>query len=106
MNQFVLTQGSSEELHLFPHILELGVIRTARKTEYISHCSHPRHPACSVLDGKFQWVVCNEEHTLYPGDAIVVLPGQQFGSNSAVLEIGSFSRLHQSKATGCRFGDA
>lgn len=94
MNQFVLTQGSSEELHLFPHILELGVIKNSSlKLNTFPIAATPGIRLVSVLDGKFQWVVCNEEHTLYPGDAIVVLPGQQFGSNSAVLEIGSFSWL-------------
>lgn len=95
MNQFVLIQGSSGELKLFPHIIELGVI----KNSSMQLNAFPKALVSGVkffyiLDGKFQWNIHNEEHTLYPGDVALILPGQQFGSSNGVLEIGSFSFLH------------
>ena len=47
-----------------------------------------------ILDGKFNWNIHNNEYTLYPGDVALLLPGQEIGSSSGVLEIGSFSFLH------------
>lgn len=95
MNQFLLVQGSAEELSLFPHIIELGVV----KNSSVQLNALPRAVMSGVkflyiLDGKFHWHIHNSEYTLYPGDVALILPGQEFGSSSAVLEIGSFSFLH------------
>jgi len=95
MNQTVLVQGSSEELVLFPHIIELSVV----KNSSTQLNAFPKTIASGikflyVLDGKFHWNIHNGEYTVYPGDAALILPGQEFGSPSGVLEIGSFSFLH------------
>ncbi len=95
MNQFVLIQGSSEELNLFPHIIELGVI----KNSSIQLNAFPKVLMQGVkffyvLDGKFHWYIHDGEYILFPGDVAMILPGQEFGSSTAVLEVGSFSFLH------------
>jgi len=95
MNQLLLLQGSSEELRAFPHITELGTI----KNTCVNLNAFPKAAVSGiklffVLDGKFQWTLHNKEHTFYPGDVALALPGQEFGSSSGVLEIGSFSFLH------------
>ncbi|MEO5891722.1 MAG: AraC family transcriptional regulator [Ferruginibacter sp.] len=95
MNQFMLSQGNSEELSLFPHIIELGVL----KNSAIHLNAFPKVVISGIKifyisDGKFHWNINNNEHTLYPGDVVLILPGQEIGSSSSVLEIGSFSFLH------------
>ena len=95
MNQFVLQQGRSTELELFPHILELG----AKKNSSIRLNSLPESATESiriyyVIEGKFEWHIHQQQYMLYPGDAALVLPGQKFGSGKGFLDIGSISWIH------------
>ena len=95
MNQFVLKQGSSEELRLFPHILELGVVKNSSiRLNAFPKSSSDGIKMFSVLEGKFEWCIGNAQHTLFPGDVALILPWQEFGSINGVLEIGSFSWIH------------
>jgi AraC-like DNA-binding protein len=94
MNQFML-QGSSEELKLFPHIIELGVVKNpSMQLNAFPKVAVPGVKFFYVLEGRFQWNIHHGEYTLYPGDVALILPGQEFGSKNGVLEIGSFSYLH------------
>jgi len=95
MNQFVLTQGSSEELRLFPHILELGIVKNSsiRLNAFPKTSSEGIKIFC-VLEGKFEWCVDNGQYLLFPGDVALILPRQEFGSGNGVLEIGSFTWMH------------
>ena len=97
MNQFVLTQGSSEELRPFPHIIELGIVKNSsiRLNAFPKSTSHGIKIFC-VLEGKFEWCVDNGQCSLFPGDVALILPRQEFGSINGVLEIGSFSWIHLS----------
>ncbi|MBL7743746.1 MAG: helix-turn-helix transcriptional regulator [Chitinophagaceae bacterium] len=95
MNQFVLQQGHSPELELFPHIVELG----AKKNSSIQLNSLPESVSDSiriyyVIDGKFEWNIHHQPYMLYPGDVALILPGQAFGSEKGFLEIGSLSWIH------------
>jgi len=95
MNQFELIYGKSEELRLFPHIIEFGMV----KNSSIGQNKLPKSSANGVKffyvsEGKFQWDIHNSKYTLYPGDLAVILPGQEFGSCHDVLEIGSFTWIH------------
>ena len=95
MNQFVLQQGISKELLLFPQILELG----ARKNISIHFNSFPVTATNGirlyhVIDGKFEWAVQSASYVLYPDDVALVLPGHSFGSPEGVLDIGSFEWIH------------
>ncbi len=95
MNQFVLQQGHSPELELFPHIVELG----AKKNAAIQLNSFPESATDTirmyyVIDGKFEWRIHHRPYMLYPGDVALILPGQSFGSEKGYLEIGSLSWIH------------
>ena len=92
MNQFVLQQGNSKELRLFPHILELGI----KKNISIQFNSFPISATNGiriyyVMEGKFEWNIHSHQYVLYPGDVALILPGSSFGSPEGILEIGSFT---------------
>jgi mannose-6-phosphate isomerase-like protein (cupin superfamily) len=92
MNQFVLQQGRSTELRLFPHIREVGI----RKNGSIQLNTFPITAAEDIriyyiVEGKFEWCVNHQVHICYPGDVVLILPGQPFGSDNGVLEIGTFT---------------
>src|SRR5688572_8492058 len=95
MNQFVLEQGNSKELRLFPQILELGI----KKNSSIQFNSFPVSATNGirlfyVIEGKFDWTINSYEYVLYPGDVALILPGYSFGSPVGILEIGSFTWIH------------
>lgn len=95
MNQFVLQQGHSRELQLFPHILEFAT----KKNISIQLNSLPGTSAdyiriYYIIDGKFEWCIHDQLYLLYPGDMAIILPGQTFGSSKGFLEIGTLSWLH------------
>jgi AraC-like DNA-binding protein len=97
MNQFVLTQGSSDELRPFPHIIELGIVKNSsiRLNAFPKSISTGIKIFC-VLEGKFEWCIDNGQYSLFPGDVALILPKQEFGSINGVLDIGSFSWIHLS----------
>src|SRR4030095_11910117 len=95
MNQFLLQQGSSKELILFPHLIELAL----KKNYSIQLNSLPETTTDSiriycVIDGKFEWIVHDQHQILYPGDMILVLPGQKFGGAKSFLDIGTISWIN------------
>ncbi|MBK5272103.1 MAG: helix-turn-helix transcriptional regulator, partial [Bacteroidia bacterium] len=47
-----------------------------------------------IIDGKFEWVIQNQNHTLFPGDVALVLPGQSFGGGKGFLDIGTIAWIH------------
>ncbi|MEO6218953.1 MAG: AraC family transcriptional regulator, partial [Ginsengibacter sp.] len=90
MNQFHLQQGHSKELQLFEHIAEFAI----KKNNTIHLNSFPTAVAeCLriyyIMDGKFNWIINQQHHILYPGDAALILPGQKFGAENNVLDIGT-----------------
>ena len=95
MNQFVLQQGSSEELRLFPHIIELGIVKNSsiRLNAFPESAASGIKIFC-VLEGKFEWTIQHGQYVLYPGDVALILSNQEFGSTNGVLEIGAFSWIH------------
>ena len=95
MNQFVLTQGSSEELRLFPHIIELGIVKNSSiRLNAFPKRSSEGIKIFAVLEGKFEWCINEDQYTLFPNDVTLILPRQEFGSVYGVLEIGCFSWIH------------
>ncbi|MEO7046487.1 MAG: AraC family transcriptional regulator [Ferruginibacter sp.] len=102
MNQLLLTQDATEELKLFPHIIELGILKnTSIKLDTFPKKTTAGIKCFFVSDGKFQWDVHTGQYTVYPGDAILLMPGQAFGHNSGTLEVGSFSWINiDAKQTG------
>src|SRR4051812_12331432 len=95
MNQFLLQHGHCRELVTFPHILEIGNRKNVSIKFNALHESVADHIRIYyILDGKFRWKIQGEEVMLYPGDAALVLPGQEFGSETGILEIGTLCWLH------------
>lgn len=95
MNQFVLQYGKSNELLLFPHILELGLKKNgAILFNTFLPTTTEGLRIYYIIEGRFEWRINQQPHVFYPGDVAVILPGIPFGSDKGTLEIGSFSWLH------------
>ena len=95
MNQFILQQGNSKELRLFPHILELGIKKNISiRLGSFPECATGGMRIFYVMEGKFEWCINHQHYVLYPGDAALILPDHSFGSENEVLEIGTFSWIH------------
>ncbi len=101
MHQFVLQQGISPELRLFPHILELGIKKNVSiQLNSFSISATEGIRVFFVIDGKFVWRIHQTQYSFFPGDAALVLPGQAFGNEDGVLEIGTFTWIHLAMQRG------
>jgi hypothetical protein len=94
MNQFLLKK-ECKELHVFPHIIEFAL----KKINTIQFDSLKKEASASlrfyyVVDGRFDWMIQDQHYILYPGDLAVVLPGQCFGGEKDLLDIGTVSWMH------------
>jgi AraC-like DNA-binding protein len=94
MNQCFLKK-ECKELHAFPHISEFAL----RKINTIHFDSLKKEPSqffrfYYVIDGRFDWNINDEHHILYPDDLAVILPGQIFGGENDLLDIGAVSWMH------------
>jgi AraC-like DNA-binding protein len=95
MNQFLLQQGQSKELQLFPHITEFtlkrnNAITLNSFTASLSECIRFYY----VIEGKFEWIIQQQQHVLFPSDLAIVLPGQMLGAEKGFLDIGTLFCLH------------
>lgn len=94
MNQYLLKK-ECKELHAFPHIIEFAL----KKINTIQFDSLKKETSgflrfYYVIDGRFDWIIEDQHHILYPGDLAVILPGQAFGGEKDLLDIGTVSWLH------------
>jgi AraC-like DNA-binding protein len=95
MNQFILQQGHSRELHAFPHILEIALKKNNSVQLNSLHTTSTNSVRIYfVVDGKFEWIINEQYHILYPGDLALILPGQTFRGEKDILNIGTLSWLH------------
>jgi AraC-like DNA-binding protein len=94
-SQFILRQGSSRELELFPHIKEFALRKnnTIQLDSFIVSESDNLRIYC-VIDGKFEWSINQQHQVLYPGNIALVLPGQEIGGSKGYLGIGTLFWLH------------
>lgn len=95
MNQFLLRQGISSELNLFPHIIEFAL----KKNYSIQLDSFPETKTDTlriyyIMDGKFEWLIHDQVHTLYPGDVAMILPGQKLAGSKSFLDVGTLSWIN------------
>jgi AraC-like DNA-binding protein len=109
MNQFVLRQGLSIELQLFPHIIELGIKKNAAiQLQSLPETVSDDIRIYYIIEGKFEWTIHQQQFILYPGDVALILPGQIFGNEKGFLEIGCISwihiRLHALESTATKLG--
>lgn len=94
MNQFLLGK-ESKELQLFLHIKEFAL----KKSSTIQFNTLKKEASKAlrfyyVVDGKFEWMIGQQQHILYPGDLAIILPGQVFGGEKDFLDIGTVMWLH------------
>ncbi len=95
MNQFVLQQGPSTELEMFPHITELGAKKNSSiQLNSLRESTSESLRIYNVIEGKFEWHIHQQQYLLYPGDVALILPGQKFGSEKGFLDIGTISWIH------------
>jgi AraC-like DNA-binding protein len=111
VNQFFLQHENSKELEGFAHIQEMGV----RKNTSIQHNSLCATTTANIriyyiLDGKFEWSINHRDHSLYPGDLAIILPGQSFGGSKGFIDIGTLCWIcvavdHDGSSTNMTLGD-
>ncbi|MFL5811095.1 MAG: AraC family transcriptional regulator [Flavisolibacter sp.] len=94
MNQYFLKK-ECKELHAFPHIIEFAI----KKINTIQFDSLKKESSrfirfYYVIDGRFDWIIDDQHRILYPGDLAIVLPGQSFGGEKDLLDIGTVSWMH------------
>jgi len=94
MNQYFLRKDC-KELHAFPHIVEFAL----KKIDTIQFDSLKKDTSkflrfYYVIDGRFDWWIEDQHSILYPGDVAIVLPGQSFGGEKDLLDIGTVSWMH------------
>jgi AraC-like DNA-binding protein len=94
MNQYFLKK-ECKELHAFPHVIEFAL----KKINTIQFDSLKKNSSdffrfYYVVDGRFDWMIDDQHHILYPGDLAIILPGQRFGGEKDLLDIGTVSWLY------------
>jgi AraC-like DNA-binding protein len=95
MNQFFLLQGHSKELHPFAHIIEFAIKRNSTvQLNSFNEASTNSIRIYYVLEGKFEWVINDHHHILYPGDLVLIQPGHKFGGQKGVLDIGKLCWIY------------
>jgi len=104
MNQY-LFKKECKELHAFPHVIEFAL----KKINTIQFDSLKKEASeflrlYYVIDGRFDWMIEEQHHILYPGDLAIILPGQSFGGEKGFLDIGTVCwiclQLQQLEKTG------
>lgn len=78
----------------FPQIVEFGSVKvnTIQLASFeVSRCDDLR--IFFISEGKFEWVIHQQQYILYPGDVVLVWPGQEVGGSKGFLEIGTFYSL-------------
>ena len=95
MNQYILQQGPSKELQPFSHIKEFALkknnsIQLNSLYATASDCLRIYY----IVEGKFEWIINDQHHILYPGDLAFILPGQTFSGEKDFLNIGALFWLH------------
>jgi AraC-like DNA-binding protein len=95
MSQFLLRQENSPELFQFGQINEFAFKKNSsiRLNSFNDTCSEYLR-FYFIVDGKFDWVINNENHALYPADLAIILPGQELYAEKGFLEIGSLYWLN------------
>jgi AraC-like DNA-binding protein len=90
MNQFYLHHEHSPELTGFSHIREMAIRKnTCIQLDSLSTTTTGSIRIYYILDGKFEWIIKDRSHVLYPGDLAIILPGQPFGGRQGFMDIGT-----------------
>lgn len=94
MNQYFLKKDC-KELHAFPHVIEFAL----KKVNAIQFDSFKKEVSdflrfYYVIEGRYEWMIDDQLCILYPGDLAIILPGQNFGGEKDLLDIGSITWMH------------
>lgn len=90
MNQFLLQKGTSKELEMFPHIIEFALKKNnSIQLNSLAETATDNIRIYYIIDGKFEWVIKEQNHILFPEDVAMILPGQKFGGCNGFLDIGT-----------------
>ena len=103
MTQTIFRNGISPELAVFPHLLEMGLIKnsTIRLNSFSKEVSDGIDLRL-VTEGKFDWLIDGKPYAVYPGDLVLLLPGQSIAGDNDVLNIGSFYSVKIAVQEQCR----
>ncbi|HEX6846023.1 MAG TPA: AraC family transcriptional regulator [Chitinophagaceae bacterium] len=94
MNQYFIKK-ECKELDAFPHIIEFASKKIGTiQFDSLKKVRSDYFRFYYVIDGRFDWIIDDQHHILYPGDLAVILPGQSFGGEKDLLDIGAISWLH------------
>ena len=95
MNQFLLQQSYSKELEPFPHIIEVAVKKNNTiQLNSLDTAVTNNLRIYYIIEGKFEWIINQQQYTLYPGDLAVILPGQELCGQNSFLDIGTLCWIH------------
>jgi AraC-like DNA-binding protein len=95
MNQFFLHQDTSKELSPFMHIAEFAIRRNnSVQLNSLNEAATASVRIYYILEGKFEWVINDHQHILYPGDLVLIQPHHNFGGQRGVLDIGKLCWLY------------
>ncbi|MDB5009849.1 MAG: helix-turn-helix protein [Mucilaginibacter sp.] len=100
MNQFLLQQGQSKELEAFPHIIEFALKKNNTvQLNSLDKAITDTLRIYYIIEGKFEWIINQQHHMLYPGDMALILPGQELCGENSFLDIGTLCwiNLHLDK---------
>lgn len=90
MNQFLLQKGTSKELEMFPHIIEFALKKNnSIRLNSLAQTATDTIRIYYILDGKFEWIIKEQNNILFPEDVAMILPGQKFGGCNGFLDIGT-----------------
>jgi AraC-like DNA-binding protein len=94
MTQYVLKE-ECKNLRAFPHIVEFAI----KKINTVQFDSFKKEALnllrfYYVIDGRFEWVIEGQRYILFPGDLAIILPGQSFGGEKDLFDVGNVSWLH------------
>lgn len=94
MSYFSLQQGKSAELEFFPHIIEFANQKIPIVQLHSLEVSQSEGlKIYFITEGKFDWIIESQAYSLYPGDMVLIKPGQYFGSEKGFYDLGAFWRL-------------
>ncbi len=95
MNQFLLQQGWSAELQEFEHIIEFAQKRNNTiQLNSLNEASTDCIRIYYVLEGRFEWVINEQQYILYPADLVLIQPDHKFGGQKGVLDIGKLCWIY------------
>lgn len=89
MDFFKLEQHTAPLLRPFPEIFEFGYEKYNRVCPgSLKQHMNPGIEICFIKEGKYNWVIEDQQYILYPKNASVTLPWELHGSKEGFLDIG------------------